>query len=248
VAVRFVGALTWGDRRNYTRIVGDEAADLSGFSGIVPMFPLPNVVLFPRMFLPLHIFEPRYRAMTRAALEGDRYIAMALLQPGRQESSAGCPAVHPVLGLGRIIEDSRLDDGRYNLVLCGLARLRLLKEVSQDPYRRVQVEFLPERPAIGAGYDRKRRLLLAFLTQVLRQVTPTGLAAPPDDAPLGLLCDLLASLIAFDPAVKQRLLEEQDVAARCDHLLELLQRMNVPGIGDSAEVAKRPWPPGPSLN
>jgi Lon protease-like protein len=222
--------------------------DPGSIPSVVPMFPLPNVVLFPRMFLPLHIFEPRYRAMTRAALEGDRYIAMALLQPGGQATPTGSPAVHPVLGLGRIIEDSRQDDGRYNLVLCGLARLRLLKEVSQDPYRRVQVEVLPERPATGAGYNRKRRLLLAFLTQVLRQVSPTGHALPPDDAPLGLLCDLLASLIAFAAAVKQRLLEELDVAARCDHLLELLQRMNVPGIGDSAEAAKRPWPPGPSLN
>jgi Lon protease-like protein len=215
---------------------------------VVPMFPLPNVVLFPRMVLPLHIFEPRYRAMTQAALEGDRYIAMALLQPGGKGPGDGRPAVHSVLGLGRILEDTRLEDGRYNLILCGVARLRLLREVSEDPFRRAEVELLPERPATGAGYDRKRRLLLAFYTQVLRQITKGSLALPPDDAPLGLLCDLLASLIAFDPGVKQRLLEEGDEAARCDHLLDLLQRMNVPGIGDSPGPAKRPWPPGPSLN
>lgn len=243
------GLVSLDPQRVYSgSIMAEDDFDPGSIPSVVPLFPLPNVVLFPRMFLPLHIFEPRYRAMTRAALEGDRYIAMALLQPGGQESAGGCPAVHPVLGLGLITQDSRLDDGRYNLVLCGQARLRLVKEVSQDPYRRVQVEFLPERPATGAGYDRKRRLLLAFSTQVLRQITPSGLAVPPDDAPLGLLCDLLASLIAFEPAIRQRLLQEQDVAARCDHLLDLLQRMNVPGIGDSALAARRPWPPGPSLN
>jgi len=215
---------------------------------IVPMFPLPNVVLFPKMFLPLHIFEPRYRAMTKSALEGERLIAMALFQPSWQKDYAGTPAVHPVLGLGRIIEDTRLEDGRYNLVLYGVARLRLLKEVSKDPYRSVQVEILKEKPAAGPGYDRKRRLLLAFYVQVLKQISQGSVASPPDDVPLGLLCDLLASLIAFDPGVKQSLLEELDVALRCDLLLELLQRMNAPGLGGSDDSRKRPWPPGPSLN
>jgi len=228
--------------------MGDEPSDLAGFSGIVPMFPLPNVVLFPRMFLPLHIFEPRYRAMTRAALDGERYIAMALLQPGWQKSSQGTPPVHPVLGLGKIIEDDPLEDGRFNLVLYGMARLRLLGEQSREPYRTVRVEVLGERAAAGPGYERKRRLLLAFYLQILKQIGEGSVAAPPADVPLGLLCDLLASLIAFDPGVKQALLGELDVAVRCDHLLELLQRMNAPGLGGSEAASKRAWPPGPSLN
>jgi Lon protease-like protein len=228
--------------------MADADFDPGSIPNIIPMFPLPNVVLFPKMFLPLHIFEPRYRAMTKAALEGERLIAMALFQPDWQKDYAGNPAVHPVLGLGRIIEDTRLDDGRYNLVLYGVARLRLLKEVSKDPYRRVEVELLQERPALGSGYDRKRRLLLAFYAQVLKQISKGSLASPPEDVPLGLLCDLLASLIAFDPGVKQNLLEELDVASRCDLLLHLLQRMNAPGLGGSDDDSKRPWPPGPSLN
>lgn len=228
--------------------MADSEFDPGSIPSVVPMFPLPNVVLFPRMFLPLHIFEPRYRAMTRAALEGDRCIAMALLRPGWQDNYAGCPEVHPVLGLGRIIEDTRLDDGRYNLVLYGFARLRLLKERSQEPFRQVEVEPLEERPAAGPAYDRKRRVLLSFYATVLKQISQGAVAAPPDDVPLGLLCDLLASLIAFDPAVKQQLLEELDVAVRCDRLLDLLQRMNAAGLGDAAGGPKRPWPPGPSLN
>ena len=228
--------------------MADADFDPGSIPSIVPMFPLPNVVLFPRMFLPLHIFEPRYRAMTRTALEGDRFIAMALFKPDWKKEYGGCPAVHPILGLGRIIEDSRLEDGRYNLVLHGIARLRLLKEVSQDPFRSVQVELLQEKPAVGPGYDRKRRLLLSFYVQVLKQISQGGVAAPPEDVPLGLLCDLLASLIAFDPAVKQSMLQELDVATRCDLLLELLQRMNAPGLGGPDDGRKRPWPPGPSLN
>ncbi|HLY73477.1 MAG TPA: LON peptidase substrate-binding domain-containing protein [Planctomycetota bacterium] len=228
--------------------MADAEFDPGSIPSIVPMFPLPNVVLFPKMFLPLHIFEPRYRALTKSALEGERFIAMALFQSDWKKDYAGCPAVRPVLGLGRIIEDTRLADGRYNLVLYGVARLRLLKEVSTDPYRSVQVEPLREKPAGGAGYDRKRRLLLAFYVQVLKQVSQGALASPPQDVPLGLLCDLLASLIAFDPGVKQALLEELDVAARCDLLLDLLQRMNAPGLGGTDDDRKRPWPPGPSLN
>jgi Lon protease-like protein len=227
--------------------MGDEP-ELTGFSGIVPMFPLPNVVLFPRMFLPLHIFEPRYRAMTRAALDGERYIAMALLQPGWQKGYEGTPPVHPVLGLGKIIEDDSLEDGRFNLVLYGMARLKLLGEPSRDPYRTAEVQVLEERAATGAGYERKRKLLLAFYVQILKQIGEGGVAAPPDDVPLGLTCDLLASLIAFDPGVKQALLTELDVAVRCDHLLELLQRMNAPGITGAEAAGKRAWPPGPSLN
>jgi Lon protease-like protein len=228
--------------------VGDEAPDLSGFSGIVPMFPLPNVVLFPRMFLPLHIFEPRYRAMTRSVLDGERFLAMALLQPGWQKGYEGSPSVHRILGLGKIVEDTALEDGRFNLVLYGLARLRLIEEQSREPYRTVRVEVLRERPAEGPAYGRKRRLLLAFYAQVLRQIAKGSAAAPPDDVPLGLLCDLLASLIAFEPAVKQSLLEELDVAARCDLLLDLLHRMNAPGFATPSGAPARPWPPGPSLN
>jgi Lon protease-like protein len=212
------------------------------------MFPLPNVVLFPRMFLPLHIFEPRYRAMTRTVLDGERYLAMALFQPGWQKQYEGAPAVHRILGLGKIVEEDALEDGRFNLVLFGMARVRLLEEKSRDPYRTVHVEVLAERPAAGAAYDRKRRLLLAFYVQVLKQIAQGSVAAPPDDVPLGLLCDLLSSLIAFDPGIKQNLLEELDVAARCDLLLELLHRMNAPGLGPSEDGRKRPWPPGPSLN
>ena len=223
--------------------MGNASFDPSSFSGIVPVFPLPNCVLFPGMFLPLHIFEPRYRTMTADALEGERLIAMALLKPGWQDDYEGSPPIHPVLGVGKIIEDARLEDGRYNLVLVGLTRVRILQEVGAGPYRTARVEILEEPTAEGERVERQRRMLLAVYAEIMKSVTQGAVAAPPDDAPLGMLVDLVASFLVLEPPVKQGLLEELDPSARCDRLLRLLE-----GSGASAPPRPRSWPRGPSLN
>ncbi len=85
----------------------------------IPLFPLPNVVLFPNVYLPLHIFEPRYREMVSDALDGDRIIGMVLLRPGWEGDYEGRPAVYPVGCAGLISHAERLSDGRYNIVLQG---------------------------------------------------------------------------------------------------------------------------------
>src|SRR5205085_1976564 len=95
---------------------------LKQFSGMARLFPLPNVVLFPQVVQPLHIFEPRYREMTADALADDRLIAMALLQPGWEADYEGRPPIHPICCLGRIFAEKHLPDGRYNLLLRGLTR------------------------------------------------------------------------------------------------------------------------------
>lgn len=96
---------------------------LSEFSGQAPLFPLPNVVLFPYAVLPLHIFEPRYRQMTADAIAGEGYLAMALLRSaGHEESGGELPTIHDIVGLGKIIAHERLPDGRYYVFLRGLAR------------------------------------------------------------------------------------------------------------------------------
>src|SRR5690242_21263889 len=103
----------------------------NSFDGSVRLFPLPNVVLFPRVMLPLHIFEPRYRQMTADALSSDRLIAMVLLRSadGQYEER---PALHPVACLGKIVADQRLDDGRFHILLRGLSRARIASEVSHE--------------------------------------------------------------------------------------------------------------------
>ena len=223
------------------------AFDPKGFSGIVPVFPLPNVVLFPGMFLPLHIFEPRYREMTADALRGERLIAMALLRPNWEENYEGSPPIHPILGMGKIVEHAKLEDGRYNLVLLGLVRVRLLEEVGSGSYRTAKVELLEDPGPEPPGYERKRRTLLMIYTQLMKDLTKGGVALPPDDVPLGMLCDLVASLLAFDAASRQRLLEELDVAARCDLLMKVFEGAAPRDPGDAARP-RRPWSMGPSLN
>src|SRR3982751_6181741 len=88
-------------------------------AGLVPLFPLPNVVLFPRVVLPLHIFEERYKRMTAEVLRGDKRIAMALRRPGWEKDYYGQPAIEPVVCVGQILSHERLEDGRYNFLLQG---------------------------------------------------------------------------------------------------------------------------------
>src|SRR6516225_12385740 len=115
-------------------------------SDLLPLFPLPNVVLFPNVFLPLHIFEPRYREMTADALASDRMIGMVLLRPGWERDYEGRPPVYPIGCSGVVTHVERLPDGRFNIVLRGLERFRILEEEHGRAYRRALVEPLTEAP------------------------------------------------------------------------------------------------------
>jgi len=112
----------------------------------VPVFPLPNVVLFPHAVVPLHVFELRYRAMVRDALAGERLLAMALLRPGWEREYHGSPAFHDLACLARIETVEWLPDDCYDLRLLGLARVRLGPAVREFPYRAVRATLLPEAP------------------------------------------------------------------------------------------------------
>src|SRR6187549_2355854 len=110
----------------------------------IPIFPLPNVVLFPNVFLPLHIFEPRYRAMVADALRGDRIIGMTLLQPGFEADYDGRPAVYPLGCAGLITHSETLPDGRFNIVLRGLEKFRIVGEDESRSYRLAHIEAIAE--------------------------------------------------------------------------------------------------------
>src|SRR5262249_30206454 len=112
--------------------MSDDLASLEGFGGEARLFPLPNLVLFPAVVQPLHIFEPRYRTLMADALAGDRLMALALLRPGWEEDYHQSPPVHSVVCLGKIFKEQLLPDGRYNLLLYGLARARILDELQTD--------------------------------------------------------------------------------------------------------------------
>src|SRR3954469_5122290 len=114
-------------------------------SDLLPLFPLPTVVLFPNVFLPLHIFEPRYREMVADSLAGDRVIGMVLLRPGWERNYEGRPAVYPVGCSGVITHFEKLADGRYNIILRGLRRFRLPEKDHSPSDRLAIVEPLIER-------------------------------------------------------------------------------------------------------
>src|SRR5690348_5554222 len=113
---------------------------------VAPLFPLPGVLLFPRAVLPLHIFEERYKQMTADVLRpgGHRQIAMALLRPGWERDYYARPAIEPVVCVGTILSHERLPDGRYNLLLQGHTRARVVQESGEAPYRQAQLEMLVE--------------------------------------------------------------------------------------------------------
>jgi Lon protease-like protein len=128
---------------------------------LVPLFPLPNVVLFPDVPLPLHVFEPRYRALVTDALSSHRTIGMALLKPGYEADYHGRPPIYPIGCSGSIVREERLDDGRYNIVLHGRERFRIVEEQQGAPYRLALVEPLSEPARDDGTLDRLGEQVLA---------------------------------------------------------------------------------------
>lgn len=220
----------------------------TGNSVQIRLFPLPNLVFFPNLMQPLHIFEPRYRQMTADALAADRLITMVLPRPGWEQDYAGKPALYQVGCVGRILAEQRLDDGRFNILLRGQARVRLLHEIPTDRlYRTACGEILHETPIASPQRERSWRKTLKRKTagwfaqqdEVARQFRKLL----HDDLPLGALCDIIAFALPLEPDFKQALLEELDVETR----LQLLQDMLDGKIG-AAQSSALTFPPEFSVN
>ena len=189
----------------------------------IPIFPLPNVVLFPNVFLPLHIFEGRYRAMVREALGGDRVIGMVLLQPKYEANYEGRPPVFTVGCAGAITHSEPLGDGRFNIVLRGTERFRITGEDESTAYRIAHVDGLPELVSDEhrAELRRLRPQLEALLAAAVERTgsEPRFPPAIPDED----LVNALAQHLDLEPLEHQALLEREGVLARCRGLIELLQ-------------------------
>ena len=196
-------------------------------AGRVPIFPLPDVVFFPDTMLPLHIFEPRYRRMTEDALRSDRLIAMAVLKPGWERDYQGNPEVYRTACAGVIEEEVRLPDGRFNIRLRGFARVRIGEFVQDQPYRVATVRRLDDRNgAEGADFEEDKRRLLVTCASLLQEVA--GERSRPvafdDDVPFSVVVNTLCQNLALEPALKQGLLEIDDLRARCRALSEILDQ------------------------
>jgi Lon protease-like protein len=230
--------------------MSEDLSALKDFSGTARLFPLPNLVLFPFVIQPLHIFEPRYRQMTADALADDRLIALVLPQPGWETEYKSRPLLHAVACLGRIVADQRLEDGRYNLLLRGLSRARIVEELETDtPYRSAKVELLQETVSLPPHAQQHLRAALGrqvpdwFPEQA--QLLDQFQKLLQSDLPLGALCDIFSFALPLEVEFKQQLLEETDVERRVRHLLEQLKTQGPP---TASAASTRSFPPGFSDN
>ncbi len=185
---------------------------------LVPLFPLPNVVLFPNVPLPLHVFEPRYRSLVADALASHRTVGMTLLRPGYHADYHGRPPIYALGCAGTIVEEELLEDGRYNIVLQGRERFRVVEEQGGAPYRLAVVERLEELACdIEALRQTRERL-----EGVLRRLADGESPAHPD-LPVAAFVNGLCQGLDLPPVEKLDLLACESVEARARRLAELLE-------------------------
>lgn len=193
---------------------------------LLPLFPLPNVVFFPHTRLPLHVFEPRYRQMLEDVLQTDQRFGIVLLRPGWEPDYFGAPGVFQLGTAGTVEQAVPLEDGRYNIVVRGDMRFRILDEVSSDPYRTARVIAEPElvREPVKAYEQRE---WLADLSRQYLKYLPDQTAVPEiETVDLDALTNALIMSLNLDVEEKQKLLETSDVIGRAEAIgTELASRI-----------------------
>jgi len=208
---------------------------------IIPIFPLSTVVLFPKIHLPLHIFEPRYREMVQDILKGDRLIGIALLKEGWEEGYYQNPRVHLVGCIGKLIGYQALEDGRYNIILSGLTRFKIKEEFHDKSYRQAWVKTwdFPEKTPI---LNLKNRHEIDQLVQT--HLKPGGsfpqLVSMLEKTDDETLIQALCTCLAMTPLEKQFLLESENINQQSRRLLELIKMKDE--NGNSKKEAKKPLP------
>jgi Lon protease-like protein len=206
----------------------------------LPIFPLPNVVLFPDVFLPLHIFEPRYRDMTRAALDSDRLIGMVLLKPAPSGSLSSAeltvpgdadvsehlrldtPAIFPVGCAGVISHVEEVEGGRFNIILRGLQKFRVTGEDTSPArrYRVAHIEPIFDVPVDAAALRHERSRLESLLAN---SGTENFSFRLPPSMPDVEFVHALAQYFGFESIERQALLEPPGPVERCRALIELVE-------------------------
>jgi len=217
---------------------------LENFDGKVRLFPLPNVVLFPRVIQPLHIFEPRYKQMVEDALEDNRLIALCLLQPTANIGGGFPSPIYPDICIGQILQEERLPDGRFNLLLQGVSRAKIISEVNNGKlYRTAKVEILHDVPnSSEVNEDRMRTRLVKRMTKWFTQQPSAKEQLDRlvnSDLSLGNLCDVFSFALPLSVDMKILLLQLVNVEDRASLLLEVIEQM-------TPEVTKRPSSSAPS--
>ncbi len=201
----------------------------------IPVFPLAGAILFPRAQLPLHIFEPRYRAMIRDALAGDRLVGMIQPRDGKEP-----PALFATGCIGRIEAAEELEDGRFNIVLEGLTRFRVAREIEAGtPYRQVEADSSgfgdgEEEDPLGLAHRADLEQEARRYADALGYSVDWDAVGRLDDE---MLVNGIAQIAPLDVGSKQALLETPDLASRCELLVQFMQfQRMVPGGADGPET------------
>jgi Lon protease-like protein len=198
----------------------------------IPVFPLPNAALFPGVQAPLHIFEPRYRALTADALAGQRTIGMVTIRPDQLELVSGSPELYPIGCAGTIHRAEALADGRYNIVLSGTRRFRIEEEVPEEEgrlYRVADVTLLEDvlEPADAPRLRAGRHEVVALFSELVRRTNPERSSEITDelfkDVDDSVFTNTFCQLLELEAVEKQSLLQSERVADRCEQLVTLLR-------------------------
>jgi Lon protease-like protein len=192
---------------------------LNSIPPVLPLFPLPNAVLFPQMPLPLHVFEPRYRKMVVDVLGDHKTIGMTLLRPGWEAAYHGRPPVYSSGCAGLLEQCEALEDGRFNIVLKGISRFRIVEEHGGEPYRVASVEPLTDEPGDPSALEDARRRVVHAMARAADG--PAVLVMQPE-LPHDVFVNALCQSLALTPVERQSLLDCNAILDRYLRLLEIL--------------------------
>ena len=210
-------------------------SNLEGFSGVIPLFPLSTVVFFPNTLLPLHIFEERYKQMVNDVINSEKIIGMALLKPGWGDDYYGNPDIFDTVGMGRIVSSESYSDGRINIVLYGLKRVRVVDIVEERPYRLARVSIVDDLR--GSGEEALRTRIGTLIRQwnmLIEETKKSHRIEINTELPLDCLTDALGTLLFSNVFDKQGLLEEPNVEKRAETLIKDLEtRLEVISVTSS---------------
>ncbi|MCA9193753.1 MAG: LON peptidase substrate-binding domain-containing protein [Planctomycetales bacterium] len=199
------------------------------FTNYVRLFPLPNLVLFPHVVQPLHIFEARYCDLLNESIKTDRLIGMALLEKGWEKHYLQRPPIASTICIAKVLSHTPTEDGRHNILLVGMKRAVIVRELDEGlTYRTAEVKLVEDLAV--QEQDQQRAQMFGQLKALFQQLMPEGLAVQQGfqqllghQLPLGVLTDSISYALNLPLAVKQQLLSECNVDVRCRLLIRCLQ-------------------------
>lgn len=199
--------------------------ELTRFSGRAPLFPLPNVVFFPKTLLPLHIFENRYKRMVRDALENERMICMVLLKDGEDPLGTSNPLIHQIGTLGYIEEVETLREGKFNIILNGLIKVKISEIDVATPYRQGNLDIIQDTVKEWKEEEEREKMLGQFrqITEAIEGDFPFG-ELESANVSLEVLTNLLCTWLPIPDSEKQKLLELDNLAIRSEIVREYLRQ------------------------